>query len=250
MLELFRGVFAPPRDLILLIAMGWVGLSVADRRAKRTAIGDKATDALVGAMALAFLVGGRIFYAAAHLSAFLASPASLVSLNVGLFDTWGALASAVVAAAIVLQRKHLPAWQSLDLLAPFFAAVGIGMALSHLASGAAFGRETNLPWAITLWGAQRHPTQLYELAAGCITLIILLSTRLDARPGTAFLLWVALAAGSWLIIEGFRGDSTLVFGGLRLAQIVSWAALAAALVGLEVLQRAKLPAPGGAQMAE
>ncbi len=250
MLDLVRQVFAPPRDLILLIAAGWVGLSMSDRRAKRTAVGEKAVDTLVGAMALAFLIGGRIFYAAGHLSAFLASPASLVSLNTGLFDSWGGLAAAAIAAAVVMQRKRLPAWQSLDLLTPFFAAGGIGMALSHLASGAAFGRETTLPWAINLWGAQRHPTQVYELIAGCIVLIVVLSRRLDARPGTTFLVWVALAAGSRLIIEGFRGDSTLVFGGLRLAQIVSWAVLATALVGLETLQRAGLPPRAPAYVAE
>lgn len=249
MLELFREVFAPPRDLILLIIAGWVGLWIAERRAKRTAVSEKAVDTLVGTMALAFLVGGRLFYAAGHLPAFISSPASLVSLNVGLFDSWGALASAAIAAAIAMQRRRLPGWQSLDQLTPFFAAVGIGMALSHLASGAAFGRETNLPWAITLWGAQRHPTQVYELIASSIALVVVLSRPVEARPGTTFLLWVALAAGSRLITEGFRGDSTLIFGGLRLAQIASWAVLGAALVGLEILQRANAPAPSPTEAA-
>ncbi len=238
MLELFRAVFAPPRDLILLVAAGWAGLALTDKRAKQSPIGEKAMDTLVSAMVLAFLAGGRLLYAAAHLSAFSSSPASLLSLNVGLFDPWAGLATAAIAAAVVIQRKQLPPWQTLDLLAPFLAALGVGLALSHLASGDAFGRQTGMPWSISLWGAERHPTQIYELLAGMAALgaVWLYGSR-NRLPGRIFLLWVALAAGSRLIIEGFRGDSTLVFGGLRLAQIVAWVVLGAALVGMEVLQQ-------------
>ncbi len=244
MFELFRAVFASPRDLILVIAAGWAGLALADQRAKQTSIGEKAIDTLVGAMALAFLLGGRLLYAVEHSSAFVSSPASLISLNTGLFDTWAGMASAAVVAVIVMQRKRLPAWEALDLLTPFLAALGIGLALSHLATGAAFGKETNVPWAITLWGAQRHPTQIYELiSAAAILGIVWYSGARNALPGKTFLLWLALAAASRLVIEGFRGDSTLVLGGLRLAEIIAWLVLAAALLALELRSRAKQPQP-------
>ncbi len=197
-------------------------------------------DTTVGVMAAAFVIGGRIFYLAGHLSAFLGSPASIISLNAGLFDTWGALVSAVIAAAAVMQRKRLPAWQTLDLLASLLASLGIGLALSHIASGAAFGKETNVPWAVNLWGAQRHPTQVYELVAGIVVLGVVWLRGEGAPSGRLFLLWAAMAAASRLFIEGFRGDSTLVFDGLRLAQIVAWGVLAAALVGLEIRQRARV----------
>ncbi len=237
MLELFRAVFATPRDLILIVAAGWVGLALADRRAKQTAIGEKAVDSLTFAMVVTFVLGGRLLYAVEHISAFVSSPASILSLNIGLFDLWGALASAAVAAAVVMQRRHLPVWQVLDLLAPFLAALSVGLALSHIATGAAFGRETNVPWAIDLWGAQRHPTQVYELLAGLVILgIVWFYGRRGTLPGKTFLLWLAAAAGSRLVIEGFRGESTLVFGGLRLAQIIAWVVLAAALAGLEFIQ--------------
>ena len=239
-LTLFRSIFAPPRDLILLFAAGWAGLALSDRRARRTDIGEGPVDSVVAAMSIAFVIGGRLFFLASHLSAFANSPASIFSLNVALFDTWGGLAGAAIVAAVVLQRMRLSALKVLDLLAPLFAALGIGLALSHLASGAAFGKETNVAWAINLWGAQRHPTQIYELIAGIVTLGIIWFQRESGRPGHTFLLWLALAAGGRLVIEGFRGDSTVLYGGIRLAQLVAWVVLAAALLGLELLGQGQM----------
>jgi phosphatidylglycerol:prolipoprotein diacylglycerol transferase len=238
MLNLFRALFAPPRDLILLVAAAWVGLALADKRAKQSPVGEKAMDTLVGVAVAAFVAGGRVLYAAEHLSAFARSPVSLLSPNAWLFDMWGGLAAAVVAGAAVIQRKRLPAWHTLDLLTPLLAAIAVGLSLSHLASGAAFGTATNVPWAIYLWGARRQPTQVYELFAGlAILAVVWFYERRAAPPGKTFLLWIALAAASRLLIEGFRGDSTLVLGGLRLAQIIAWVVLASALGALEALNQ-------------
>jgi phosphatidylglycerol:prolipoprotein diacylglycerol transferase len=237
MLTLFRNVFAPPRHLILLVIAGWLGMVLADGRARKGNIGESALDALILSMLVAFVAGGRLLFVAAHFAAFVASPVSLLSPNVNSFDTWGALAIAAIVGAIVIQRRQLPLWQTLDLLAPLFAALMIGLSLSHLASGYAFGAEADLPWSIQLWGAPRHPTQLYELLAALLTLCVIWFWKRWARPGSIFLVWLALAAAGRLIVEGFRGDSTLVFGGLRLAQIIAWAVLAAALLGLELLAR-------------
>ncbi len=239
MLNLFRTIFAPPRDLILLLAAGWAGIALSEKRARDVWGSDKALDGLIVGAVVAFAVGGRLLFAVSHLPAFLASPAGIFSLNISAFDPWGGLACAAIAAGISVQRGRLPPWQTLDLLTPFLGCVAIGLSLSHLASGAAFGRETTLPWGIYLWGASRHPTQIYELLAAVLALTVIWFTRLPSR-GTTFLLWIALEAASRLLIEGFRGDSSLVLGGFRLAQLISWFVLAAALVGLELL-RAKKP---------
>lgn len=241
MLNLFRLIFAPPRDLILVLLAGWLGLALADRRARQSVIGEKGLDALAFSMLIAFAAGGRLLFLAAHWAAFVADPASLFSVNRDAFDVWGGVACAVIAGAVVLQRKQMPAWSALDLLAPMLAALGVGLGLSHLASGAAFGRPARLPWSIELWGAARHPTQIYEVITGLVVLALIWFWQTTLRPGSRFLLWLALAAGSRLIIEGFRGDSTLVFGGLRLAQIVAWLVLAGALLILELRQSRREP---------
>jgi len=59
--------------------------------------------------------------------------------------------------------------------------------------------------------------------------------------GALFLLFLALTAGSRLFLEAFRGDSALVLGGIRSAQGLAWALLAAALVGLDRLERKHVP---------
>ncbi len=236
MLTLFRNLLAPPRDLILIVVAAWIGLSLAEKRSARYNVNTEALNNLIFAGLLAYMIGGRVFYAAEHLSAFIQSPLSLISLNITLFDSWGALAAAIITGLAYGQRKKLPIWSTLDALTLFFAALAVGLGFSHLASGSAFGQETSLPWAINLWGATRHPTQIYEIIASLLTLGILWFRKADSKPGSDFLLFVALTAASRLVIEAFRGDSTLIFGGLRAAQLAAWIILAIALVTLELLK--------------
>lgn len=236
MLALFQNIFAPPRDLILIAAAAWFGLSLAEKRAARYNLNTEALNNLIFASLLAYILGGRLFYAAEHLSAFAQSPLSLVSLNIALFDNWGALAAAIIAGLAYTQRKRISSWSTLDALTLFFAALALGLGFSHLASGSAFGQETSLPWATNLWGATRHPTQAYEIIASILTLGLLWFRKADSKPGSDFLLFVALTAASRLVIEAFRGDSALTFGGLRTAQLTAWTILALALVALEFLK--------------
>src|SRR5208337_1658517 len=105
-----------------------------------------------------------------NLAIFAQSPASIFSLNTALFDQWGGLSVAAITAFAYGRRIHLLPWPSLDALTPLFAMLAIGIAFSHLASGAAFGKETNLPWAIDQWGAAPQPTQIYEIIASLLTL--------------------------------------------------------------------------------
>ena len=105
--------------------------------------------------------------------------------------------------------------------------------LAHLASGLAFGSPTQLPWAIELWGAARHPSQAYEILAAAVILIILWPgrERIYAWPsGRYFLSFIALIAGSRLFLEAFRGDSMLTPGGFRLAQVIALLVLVLCLV--------------------
>jgi phosphatidylglycerol:prolipoprotein diacylglycerol transferase len=134
-------------------------------------------------------------------------------------------------------RQNLSLWPTLDALTPLFATLAIGLALSHLAAGTAFGSPTDQPWGIELWNATRHPTQLYELIASLLVLGVVGFRKADSRPGTIFLTFIALTAASRLFLEAFHGDSTLIFGGLRLAQIIAWIALASAFLASEYLRR-------------
>jgi phosphatidylglycerol:prolipoprotein diacylglycerol transferase len=239
MINLFRSLFAPPRHLILLLAALWIGLALAEKRADRHGVSKEALNNIVYYSLFGYILGGRLLYVLANYSVFVQSPLSLFSLNLDLFDPIGALISAIVVGLIYGSRKNLSFWPTLDALTPLFASLTIGLSLSHLAAGTAFGSPTDQPWGIELWNANRHPTQIYELIASLLVFGVVWFRRADLRPGTIFLTFIALTAASRLFLEAFRGDSALVFGGLRLAQIIAWIALASAFLAIEYLRREK-----------
>lgn len=233
MLTLFRNIFSPPRDLILVMAAIWLGISLAEKRASKHGVSAHDLNNLTFYPLLGYVLGGRILFAIENLSAFAESPLNIFSLNIDLFDPIGALAVAFIVAFVYGQRKEMSLWPTLDALTPFFAIFAVGLALAHLASGSAFGSATSLPWGMDLWGATRHPSQLYALLASLLTFSLLWFQKTDSPPGIYFLTFAALTSGWSLFLEAFRGDSTLVLGGIRSAQIITWIVLALSLLLLD-----------------
>ncbi|NUM46212.1 MAG: prolipoprotein diacylglyceryl transferase [Anaerolineales bacterium] len=228
--------------LILLLGL-WLGLTLAEKNAHRQNLHPDLIYNLAFTALLAGVIGARLAYAARYPAAFAASPISLISLNPGLLDPVGGVAVALLAAMIFGQRQGLAFWPALDAFTPLFFVLSFAFALSNLASGNAFGTETTLPWGIELWGAKRHPAQLYEaLAALGIAILLWPGRGVWARraegqgvltSGVLFIRFVALSAASRLFLEAFRGDSVLLPNGWRVAQILAWLVLATSLWGLE-----------------
>ncbi len=237
MISLFRSLFAPPRHLILLLAALWIGLALAERRSERHNVSKEALNNLVFYSLFGYILGGRLLYALSNLPVFLQSPLSLFSLNLDLFDPWAALAAACLVGLVYGSRQKLTFWSGLDALTPLFATLAVGLSLTHLAAGTAFGSPTQLPWGIELWNATRHPTQIYELIASLLILGWLWFPKADSPPGILFLTFAALTAAARLFLEAFRGDSTLIFGGLRFAQVIAWIVLAAVLFASDWIRR-------------
>jgi phosphatidylglycerol---prolipoprotein diacylglyceryl transferase len=236
MVDIFRTLFTPPRHLILVLAALWLGLSLAEKRSSRHGIPQELLSNLVYYSLLGYVLGGRLLFVFEHFQVFVKSPLSIVSPNIALFDPFGALATSLLVALIYGQKQKLPLWPTLDAMTPFFAILAIGIHLSHLAAGSAFGSPTHLPWGITLWNATRHPTQIYELLASLLIFAFLWFGKPGSFPGSDFLRFSALTAGSRLIFEAFRGDSTLILNGIRFAQLAAWLVLLAALITSELLR--------------
>jgi phosphatidylglycerol:prolipoprotein diacylglycerol transferase len=236
MISLFRSLFAPPRHLILLVAALWIGLALAEKRAERHNISKEALNNIIFYSLFGYVLGGRVLYVLENFSVFLQSPLSLFSTNLDLFDPLAALVVAVIVGFVYGSRQKLSFWCTLDALTPIFAVLAIGLSLSHLAAGTAFGSATNLPWGIDLWNQTRHPTQIYELMASLLIFGSIWFRKTDSLQGSHFLLFAALTAGSRLFLEAFRGDSTLILSGLRVAQVIAWGVLAAALITGELIR--------------
>jgi len=217
--------------LVLLIGL-WFGLSLSERRARQLGENPGHLYNLVFIALIAGLVGARLSYAVTYPGAFSASPLSLISINSGLLDPIAGASIAAGAAAIYIYRKQLPLWATLDALTPLFAVMAIAIGVSHLASGNAFGKPTDLPLGIQLWGEIRHPTQIYEIILASLILIAILlvdKTSWSHVPGNTFITYIALSAFSRIFLEAFRGDSILIGSGLRTAQLIAWVLLSICL---------------------
>jgi phosphatidylglycerol:prolipoprotein diacylglycerol transferase len=236
MIALFHSIFAPPRHLILLVVAMWVGLALAEKRTERHRLSGDALNSIVYYSIFGYIIGGRALYALSHFPAFLKSPLSLFSLNLDLFDSFGGLMAALVVGLVYGHRKKLLLWGTLDALTPLFAALAIGLSLAHLAAGIAFGSPTDAAWGVDLWGATRHPSQLYELIASLLIFGLIWFRKADLPPGVLFLGFTALTAAARLFLEAFRGDSLLIFGGFRLAQVTAWVILAVTLFASEFIR--------------
>ena len=231
---------------LLLLAGVWVGSSVIEKQARRLRLPVAALSNMVFIGLVAGLLGARLWYAARYLSVYMDNPLSLLSLNPTTLAPAEGVLSGLLVALIYGQRKGLPLWATLDALAPRLATFAVAYGFANLASGDAFGAPSDLPWSIDLWGARRHPSQIYEiLLAG----VIFASIRELGRrspfsfTGFLFLAWVALAAASRLFLEAFRGDSVIVLGTLRLAQLVSLGVLLGAMLAMHLRARSRESQP-------
>lgn len=234
MIETFQNLFAPPRHMILLVIAAWLGLALAERRTERHGISKEDLNNITFYGLIAFVIGGRISYIAQNISAFTKSPLGIVSINPNLFDPIGAIAVAFIVLIVYGQRKQLNIWNIFDSLTLFFAVLAIGLGLSHLAAGSAFGLPTDLPWGINLWNATRHPTQIYDTLASSIILILLWLFKPSPRPGITFLTYAAFVALAQLILQAFRANYTIIFSGLRQEQVVAWVGLLVCFILIEV----------------
>lgn len=216
--------------LIVLLAI-WAGLSLSERLAPRFNTDANQVYNLVLVGLLAGIAGARIGFILRSPAAFAANPLNVFSPNPAMIHIPSAILAAIIAALIFGQRKKYALWTTLDALSPGFAVFAIGMGAAHLASGDAFGVETHLPWAINLWGALRHPTQLYEVFFSALILYAIFPRHSQnvQIPGVTFLSFIVLSSATRLFLEAYREDSYLILGNIRLAQIIAWIVLAGAL---------------------
>ncbi len=208
--------------LMLLISL-WIGITLVEKSAKAYKVSAEKLSNLILIALVSGTLGARIAYIAQFPQAFASNPLNMLSLNPGLLDITGGAAAAIIAAMIYGQKKEMGFWKTLDALIPFFGMLAIGLATSNLSSGNAFGMETDLPWGIELWGIKRHPSQVYTMLAALLTLNLLWPPKqnTDPKAGVPFLAFTAITTFYTLYLEAFRGDSTLIFDGIRSTQVIA-----------------------------
>jgi phosphatidylglycerol---prolipoprotein diacylglyceryl transferase len=229
------GPLALPVPAILILTGIWICVYLSEKIAPRFGLSPSKISNLIIFTLLSGLLGARLTYIARYPDAFIHQPLDILSRSPGLLDPWGGIILAVIVGTIYCQKKGLPFWTTLDVLTPGLAALAICIGFSNLASGAAFGKPTDLPWGIYLWGDYRHPTQIYEIILFALLLGFILSTLkiwVVAKPGMLFLIFLASSAAIYLFTEAFNGNSILFNQTYRTVQLFAWLVLAVSLWGI------------------
>lgn len=225
---------------LILLAGIWLGFALMEKKYSRFGVHPETVNNLVMYGLIGLVIGGRVSYVAEHFSAFSKSPINLISLNPAMWDWAGGILIGLTVSALYGVRREVHFWPLMDALTPGAAAVMIAIPLMNLASGNAYGEPAQLPWSIYLWGAWRHPTQIYSALATLLILVfkVLLPLRKESQPdeqrppGVFFLSFVAWSAAVQILTASFRVDAQLFVGLVRTAQIEAWLILALSLAFL------------------
>jgi phosphatidylglycerol---prolipoprotein diacylglyceryl transferase len=234
--ELFRiGPITVYTYGVLLAASYLLGLRLAMVRAKSRGLDANRVLDLGIYIIIAALVGAKLLLLVVDFDQFRRSPAELLTLarSGGVF--YGGLILAVSVAFWYIWKHALPFWTTCDVFAPGIALGHVTGRLGCLAAGCCYGRQTDVPWAITFTnplaasnvgtplGLPLHPTQIYEAGAALLILIFLLTTERKGRyfPGRTFWSYMFLYAVSRYVIEFYRGDPRGMVMGISTSQFIS-----------------------------
>jgi phosphatidylglycerol:prolipoprotein diacylglycerol transferase len=169
---------------------------------------------------LGSVVGARLWYGVLNWDLYRQAPELFIALRVGEFAWPGALLGGSLAGYLWCRWRRVEPLELADCAAlalpPAQALASIGLLLS----GEAFGEPTSLPWGIPLFGATRHPTQLYFALAALLSYsVIRVVARRRPLPGTLAAVYLCLQGMTLLLVEALRADSLLFPAGVRAGQV-------------------------------
>jgi phosphatidylglycerol:prolipoprotein diacylglycerol transferase len=156
----------------------------------------------------------------------------------------GGFLAALLFAFLYMRSQRMPLALTMDCFAP---GIALGHAIGRLgcfAAGCCWGRECNLPWAVTFHsqeaanvplGVPLHPAQLYESAANLLLFAFLYRVfGKPHRPGTVIGFYLVLYGLIRFVIEFFRFHEQSLVWGLSLTQ---WISVGLAVAGALILIR-------------
>jgi len=198
-------------------------------------------------LVLGGIIGARALFVLEHLKEFADRPLDVVRIDAGGISIYGALIGGTIAPYLYCLWRRLPKARIADA-----AALGaiVGMAVGRVGdiiNGEHWAAATNLPWAVrythpnTLGqGEPVHPAVAYEaLGDLLIFLVLFFIWRRGQREGYTFLAWAFLYGAMRFGLSFLRLD-TLVWMGLRTAQIIALVAMAGSLLGFYLLSRQRV----------
>jgi phosphatidylglycerol:prolipoprotein diacylglycerol transferase len=227
---------------LLLSSSILLGLLLAIHLAKKNNFdAEKILDLVFVAIPSA-VIGARIYYVIFTWDYYSNNLMEIFKIWRGGLAIHGAVIGGVIAGYIYARRKGLPFLKLADFCAP---SLILGQAIGrwgNFFNQEAYGRETNLPWAIIVNDPAKgqisvHPTFLYESIWNFTLFIFLLwYGKRKKVDGEVFLLYGIIYSFGRFFIEGLRTDS-LMFLGFRVAQLISIGIIFICIVILRYLRK-------------
>lgn len=176
-------------------------------------------------VAVAAIIGARAYYVIFNWPYYGTHPDQIIAVWNGGLAIHGGLIAGVLTLWLGCKYYKIRFWQLADILAPLMIlgqAIGRwGNYFNQEAYGFAVSKA-DVPWAMWIDGAYRHPTFLYESIWNLLVFFFLLwlTKQLFTREGEVGLSYLMLYSVGRFVVEGFRTDS-LMLGPLRMAQVMS-----------------------------
>jgi phosphatidylglycerol---prolipoprotein diacylglyceryl transferase len=235
---------------VLIAAAVLIGINLSMRLGKSRNIDSESIADLAICLVLAAIPAARIYYVIFEWQTYSQRPADIIKIWEGGIAIHGAIIGGSIAAVIFAKFKQLSFWQLADIVAPSLA---LGQAIGrwgNFFNSEAFGSRTDLPWAVYIpkQNDYFHPTFLYESIWNLLVFTILIWLFIDdrrhhrLRAGSIFLVYLIAYGLGRFWIEGLRTDS-LMFGSIRMAQVISLVGIGIGSIGLSWLyiRRRNLP---------
>ena len=238
---------------LLIASAVLIGVSLSQYLAQRRGVDPELMGDLTIWLVVAAIPCARLYYVLFEWQQYVKHPEDIIAVWKGGIAIHGAIIGGTIATIIFSRINKISLWQLLDLVVP---SLILGQAIGrwgNFFNSEAFGKPTDVPWKLFIPPANRpldylqydyfHPTFLYESLWNLGVFVILLwlffwglkksfsgkSDRLKVGTLT-FVYLIAYSMGRFWI-EGLRTDS-LMFGSLKIAQIISLGAIAAGILGL------------------
>lgn len=234
--------------ILMALAMA-IGLWIAYRDARRRGLDPESLLKASELGLLGALVGARLYYVLFNLDYYMQYPRKIIAVWEGGLAIHGGIIGGVLVGGGYAYLRKLPVREYLDIAAP---SLVLGQAIGRWGNyfnEEAFGTPTSLPWKLYISPSHRplqyaqedffHPAFLYESLwdlAVFFLLVYVFRDRFKHAKGALFLTYLGLYSVGRFITEGLRTDP-LMFGSIRVAQVVSLLGVAAAVIGVPLLLR-------------
>ena len=247
---------------LLIASAVLIGLTLAQRLAQSRQLSPDLVGDLLIWLIVGAIPGARLYYVLFQWPYYSQHPDQILAIWRGGIAIHGAIIGGTLAAILFSRVKRCSFWRLADIVAP---SLILGQAIGrwgNFFNSEAFGSPTDLPWKLFIPEGRRptgfesvgyyHPTFLYESLWNLMVFGLLMALFVKfpkAKRGTLLLVYAIAYSTGRFWIEALRTDS-LMFGPLKMAQMVSLVGIILGGAGLTWLYLLRRTLPDTAATAK